>query len=307
MVEAFSTDPQAGFLWGVAKDSVGGRQYLRLTAGQWFYDYQTNVVRFPVYYRDPDSHELVSVWQMNSALYLDPDNPFLLKTLPQLCSVEYITGLGVPIDVTAVAAGSGPSYQLEGECVQFISGESDNDSATPPAGVTSDRLPSMGDSVPLKNRSGQTMAMKWHVYNHSPLFWGPSVGWIVGNELPAGGWGDAATMGLFTGNHGFNTADLGPGAALGGTVSGTVTLYGSPSTILSGQVAVYAKAKTVKTYRTATGQPVTTYRRTGGYRSGALVFGLRITDTVGGRRTGVTCGVPRILVYCRERDSDEAL
>jgi hypothetical protein len=44
--------------------------------------------------------------------------------------------------------------------------------------------------------------------------------------------------------------------------------------------------------------------RTGGYRSGAFTFRLDITDNVLGRRTGITCGIPRVLIFLRERYND---
>jgi hypothetical protein len=304
--QSMTTDKNV-FLWSVEKDRFNGRDYLRVNGGMWFYDYQSNCIVLPTYYRDPDSHNLVSIWQLNQTLYLDKVNLFTLKTLPSNIGVEYIVGLGASIDLACTAHGPGPSYQLEAECVQFISGESDGDTVPLPSGASSDKLPAIGDSVPLKNRRGDTMPMKWHVYNHSPIYWPSSVGWLVGNELPPGGWGDNQLMNVLTGNHGFNTADMGPGAVIGGIATGTVTLYGSPNTILSGNLSVYAKAKTIKTYHTATGSAVTTYRRTGGFRSGALIFGYKITDTVTAGRTGITSDIPRVLVYCRERDSTESL
>jgi hypothetical protein len=96
-------------------------------------------------------------------------------------------------------------------------------------------------------------------------------------------------------------SELGPGAAFYGTSSGTVTLYGSPNTILSGNLAVYAKDYTIRTYNLPTG-PVTFSERTGGFRSGSTVFYLTIDEQVSNARKGVMASVPQLLVYLRERD-----
>ena len=69
-----------------------------------------------------------------------------------------------------------------------------------------------------------------------------------------------------------------------------------PNTILSGNLSVYAKAYTTRTYNLSTG-PVTFAERTGGFRSGACMFDLTIDDVVTGNRKGIQAGVPKLLVY----------
>jgi hypothetical protein len=60
---------------------------------------------------------------------------------------------------------------------------------------------------------------------------------------------------------------------------------------------------TKRTYKTPEGD-VTFMERTGGYRSGAFTFRLEVTDNVQSRRTGITCGIPQVLIFLRERYSD---
>jgi len=111
--------------------------------------------------------------------------------------------------------------------------------------------------------------------------------------------------GRISGGNGAVLSELGSGAALRGKATGTVTLYGLPNCILAGDLAVYAKAYTTRSYNLpGESQPVVTAERTGGYRRGALVFRLGIADTVAGTRKGIMCSVPRLLVYLRERNSD---
>jgi hypothetical protein len=304
--EVTSIDPST-FYWEVANDTYDGVTYYKITKAKWFYDYQRNTVVIPGVFKDPADNQLKSIWTLNEEKYLAAQNPLQVKTLPLMGLVEYITGVGVPIDVSVQSHGNGPSYQLDRESVCFILGES-SDTISPPVGLSQyDGLPTMGDSVRLANKSGTRLPMKWHVYNHDPLVWKPSVAWLAGDELGAGKWSDSDVMGLFTGNRGSAVSELGPGASIGGPVTGDVTLYGSPNTILSGNVYVYAKAVTTRTYNLPEGGTVTTKERTGGFRSGAFVFRLEVNGSVSGKRTGITCGVPRVLIYMRERGLEEPI
>jgi hypothetical protein len=302
MFEWRDGDDDDDFVWQVEKDTFDGQDYLRITGGAWYYDYKSNRLVFPDHYVDPVSGDNVSIWSINSSLYGDPNKTFNVKTLPNMVLCEYFVGNGMPIDVPITSYGPGPSYQLEAESVSFIHNHSD-DNQTAPAGITSDPMPDMGESVPLKTNNNQRVPLKWQVYNHEPLYWDRSVRWLIGDELKAGAWSDDAVLGVFSGGKGGNTSDLGAGAALGGAVKGTATFYGAPNTILSGQVYVYAKAMTKRTYKTPEGD-VTFMERTGGYRSGAFTFRLEVTDNVQSRRTGITCGIPQVLIFLRERYSD---
>jgi hypothetical protein len=198
---------------------------------------------------------------------------------------------------------STPSYQLDRECVAFIKNSSDPeaDDQPLPAGLASEALPAMGQSVPLANLGGQSMPLRWHAHNHQPLVWKPVIGWLQGDELGRRG-SDSDIMSLYSGGRGSNLADLGEGALLGGRVEGQVTLYGLPNALVSGQVCVYAKATTTRTTRVGPGQQVVTHERTGGLKSGALVFRLEVDGSWERGRKSVSCAVPRLLVYLKERD-----
>jgi hypothetical protein len=156
------------FVWEVEKDTFDGHDYLRIKSGRWFYDPDNNRVVLPSTYKDPDSHDELNIWDLNSNLYGDPNTIFSLKTLPSTLSVEYFVGNGMPIEVPVTAVGPGPSYQLEAECVQFIHNHSD-DAQAAPAGISSDPMPDMGSSLPLKTNNLNTVPLKWQVYNHEPL------------------------------------------------------------------------------------------------------------------------------------------
>lgn len=311
MTEVDSTTLASHFYWTVEKDSFNEIDYLRITAGMWYYDFTMNTINISPYYKDPDTGNLIPLWTINTALYNSLTTQFTLKTLPNMLVVQYYTGNGMPVDVAVTSIGAGPSYQLEAESVQFIAQTGDD--GLPP-GMTSDPLPSMGMSVPLKTNNNQRVALNWQVYNHQPLVWGAnSLQWLVGDELGPGAWGRDDLFNVMTGGLGDSIdkigypdgegGTLGQSPIIGGGVAGTCTLYGAPNTILSGNLLVYAKAITIKTYQTPDG-PVTMSERTGGYRCGAFTFGLRITDSVTNKRTGVTCSIPQVMIWARKRNLD---
>jgi hypothetical protein len=166
----------------------------------------------------------------------------------------------------------------------------------------------MGSSEILATNNKMPCRLYWQVYNHDPIFWGTWQGWLSGDEMGASQWDDNSVLGVFSGGHGGVISDCGPNAALGGKAAGTVTLYGMPSVILSGDLAVYAKSYTNRTYNLSNGQVVSTAERTGGFRKGAFVFRLSINENLmDGQRKSIGCGVPKVLVYLRERNSDPRL
>jgi hypothetical protein len=301
----------ANFHWEVKKVLYDGVTFLKITRGSWVYDYNKNAVIVPSKYRDPDSGQYLPVWDLNEELYTSQTTQFAIQTRPSQIQVQYLTGVGVPVDVKVTAIGSGPSYQLEPDSVCNIVGETEAPQGLPPAITLITPMPPMGDSVKLKNRQGLRFPMKWQVYNHKPLIWdntnNQNMLWLEGNELKAGQWSDSAVMDLYTGNKGWSVSDLGPNARIGGRVTGEVTMYGSPNTILSGDVYVYAKAVTTRSYNLPDGTSVTTKERTGGYRTGAIVFRLEVNGSVSGRRTGITTSIPQIKLYLRERDLNESI
>ena len=313
MAESATSRADQGFRWDVKKTTYGPWTYLEVTGGKFFYDFKRRTVIVPTTYLDPDTQEEQSVWAINEALYNDVDKNFSIPTLPNRVTIEYFTGTGLSVEVPVEAHGAGPSYQLDRECVSFIAREGSDDE-TVPGDVQSNPsqvLPDMGFTTPLSTNDNQKAKLHWQVYNHDPIVWdnstGKNVGWLVGDELPANGWDDNTVLGVFSGGHGRDMSDLGPGAKLRGVATGAVTLYGMPNAILSGKLAVYAKAYTTRSYHLADGSAVTTAERTGGYRTGCGVFRLGIQASVSDGRKGVMASVPKVLVYLRERNSVPAL
>lgn len=292
----------ATFQWSTETVSYAGKTFRRITAGQWYYDNQRNVIVVPTTF-DLDG-TATSIWDLNQGLYTAAD-PLLIDTLPSKLTLEYFTGLGVAVDVDIEAHGIGPSYQLEPECIGFIANNTD-DTERVPSDIRSDTLPELGMSVRLAALGGERMRLRWGCYNHIPVLWTRSVGWVSGNELPAGGWNENTIMSLWTGNQGYEVSKVKAGAFIRGKATGVATLYGAPGVMLSGEIAVYAKAYTTRSFNTAQG-PVTTYERTGGYKQGALVFKLMINESLSSGRKSISCGVPRVLVYLRERDPTQRL
>jgi hypothetical protein len=304
MTEANAPTSSDNFFWTVTDDTFDGVAYKRITAGKWYYDADQNRIIIPSTWLDTGVER--SIWELNGDLYADVNSIFGIKTLPSMLTLEYFTGIGMPVEVSAEACGLGPSYQLEPECVQFIVGENDSGAGAIPSGFANDGMPPMGLSVPLKTNGSQRFQLKWHVYNHTPMTWdSKGMSWLVGDELPPQGWGDDKIFNIFTGN-GKRMDEINNDGAIRGKASGTVTFYGTPSTMLSGSAVVFAKAYTTKTY-SADGQTATTYERTGGFRRGAFTFRLGVADQVSNKRTGIMCGVPKVLVFARERQLDETL
>ena len=296
------------FLWEVEAVTWGGVQYLEIKGGKYAFDHRCNSIIIPAHFIDPTSGARTSIWALNEDLYNDAFSNFDLQTLPRQLMVEYFTGLGIGITVNVEAAGLGPSYQVETDSVCFIAGHSD-DIETTPAYVRSNAsvLPPMGNSMRIATHDDQPFPLLWHVYNHEPIIWDYDMRWLTGDELGKGEWGDSDLMGIFSGRKGKDLSELGPNAALRGKATGKVTLYGMPNCILSGDLAVYAKAYTHRSYHLPDGGTTATAERTGGYRSGSCVFRLSINETVEGQRKGVMASVPRLLVYVRERDLDPAV
>jgi hypothetical protein len=300
-----SDEMDAGFLWEVVKDSYGA-PHLEISGGRFYFDSVNNQILLPTQYADPDTGELKNIWEMNNDLYLDPQSDFDLSTQPRQLRVEYMWGTGVRLDVPVVAAGTGPSYQVDKEAICFIAGHG-TDTEDVPGYVQTNAaqvLPNMGFSEKISTNGGNPLQLYWQVYNHEPVIWDRSLGWLVGDELGPGASDDESILSVFSGGNGSDLSEIGPGGALTGKANGKVSLYGLPNTILSGNLAVYAKAITSRTYHLPDGQVVQTGERTGGYRSGAFVFRLTINENVVNGRKGVSCGVPRVLIYMRERDLD---
>jgi hypothetical protein len=293
------------FLWQVVKDTYDA-PHLEISGGQFYFDSEKNQIILPTQYADPDTGELKNIWEMNNELYSDPASDFDLSTQPRQLRVEYIWGTGVKIDVPVVAAGTGPSYQVDKEAVCFIAGHGTDNEDIPGFVQTnaSQVLPDMGFSEKISTNGGNPCRLYWQAYNHEPLVWDRSLGWLVGDELGPGASDDESVLSVFSGGNGSDLSEIGPGGALTGKANGKISLYGLPNTILSGNLAVYAKAFTSRTYHLPDGQIVQTAERTGGFRSGAFVFRLTINENVANGRKGVSCGVPRVLVYMRERDLD---
>lgn len=294
------------FIWQVEAANYHGTPYHQITAGAWSFDVTTGTVEIATEFIDPTDGLRKPIWELNQAQHDDGSLP--IATAPTQIVVDYFSGIGVPINVQVEAAGEGPSYQLGAECVTGILNNSGVNDPTPPDGITSDALPHMGSSEPMPTNNGQPVPLDWQVYNHDPLNWVPNLRWYTGDELPAGGWSDASIHDVLSGGRGDNYSDVnGRRSLMRDWVTGEVTLYGTPSTILSGDLAVYARDYTTRTYTSEDGTQVVTRERTGGYRSGSFVFRLTIPEAVSNARKSVMCSVPDVLVYLRERSLDEPL
>lgn len=301
MVEAEMAQGQpVDFQWQLQLDTSDGIDYLKVTGGSWYYDWSSGEMVVPATGVHPVSGQAVPIASLNDAAYAAG---LAIDTRPSAVTAEYFSGAGVAIEVPIEAVGDGPSYQLEPECVCFHTGnataEDQNDypeafdDAAPP--------PLMGQSAPLAALDGGRVDLQWQVYNHAPIIWEPQIGWLVGDELPAAGWDDGSVLGLFSGGRGSLISEA-SGGKLRGRATGTVTLYGPPCVILSGAMGVFARAVTERSYHVAgNDSPVTTRERTGGFRRGAFVWRLTIDENVGDGRKSIMAGVPRVLLYLRER------
>ncbi len=287
-------DNSDAFHWTVATQTYGGVTYKRITAGKWLYDYNRNHIVVPTTYLD-DQGKPQSIWGLNASLYAD--RTLLVDTLPSKISLEYFSGLGVPVEVSVTAHGAGPSYQLDRECVANVAQTGD----VVPIGVLTSQLPTMGQSVRLHNLSGERYTLQWRCYNHAPILWESNVAWLSGNELGAGAWDENSVCSAYTGGHGKTVSDLGPYSIIKGKATGKVTLYGAPGVFLSGDLAVYAKAYTERTYHSSDGV-VSTHERTGGLKEGVVFFRLMINEPIQSGRKSVSAGIPKLLVYLKERE-----
>lgn len=292
-------DPNASdFVWTTTNVTIGTVTYKKITGGKWYFNQTTAMIMVPGSYMDGSIRK--SIWTINQALYAGTD-PLLIDTQPSKITIRYFTGMGVSVDVPITAYGVGPSYQVDRECICFVANNTP-DTDTLPTWVVSDQLPTMGQSVKLVAKNNTRETLSWRCYNDDLVVWEPKIGNLTGDELPQNGWDDLSVLNLYSGNHGTTMSDIGTQGFISGYASGKVTLYGAPGVILSGNLMVYAKAVTTRTWQDQSNNQVSVYERTGGMREGVFVFRLLVDEVVSNARKSISCGVPKIVVYLRERD-----
>ena len=293
-----SSRTSSDFYWNTASevDPNTNLTYFAVTGGRYFFDPAKNEIVLPRYFKNPDGTAGGNIWDLNNDL--DP-NDFKVMTIPGFVQVEYFTGVGMPINIDVTAVGGGPSYQLEKDSVNFIAGYEPAGTSTPDGIPTSfGQLPSMGQSVKLPTNSNNKYNLNWTVTNNDPLYGDFGMSHIKGNELPAGGWTEEAITNQYFGG----TYQTSPsGSYITGMVSGEVTFYGLPQSIISGNFTVYAAAKTKHEYW-ADGEHIVKWDRTGGLKYTGFSVGVEVGAIASGRQ-GICFGVPTVVVYLKERDS----
>lgn len=322
MTEHSGVKSDETFSWTLDKrvNKETGRTYYVIVSGKYMFDPSTLKISIPtscVYSADKFK---VSLWNLNKYSY---NETLQTGTIPHIVEVRYFTGNGVSIELTGESIGSGPSYQIERESICNIAGNENEAIRTTPdelkkqiASIDSSwgsrKLPSMGYSASIvKGRDGKPSKERlyWQVYNHEPMKGSFSMSFLRGDELPAGGWTTAAMSRLFGGPD-QERAGL-PGCQpshINGKVSGTLTLYGSPDTIIAGNFYAYALAMQKKTYKvtnpaTGASEQTVTYERTGGLKYTGFSFGVELlNERQATGRWGLCFSVPRILVYMAEKD-----
>ena len=298
------------FYWTIEEheDIFSKEKYYKITQGKYFFSPETKTIMIPTLCREflAGEDKYYNLWELNS--WQDPkDIPS--ETVPSFIEVKYFTGIGVPIDLTATAIGDGPSYQVEKEAICNISQYEPEDNAKISKLIpkSTGNLPDMGYSVKLKSSNEKTDKEKlfWQVYNHQPFIGNFNMGYIRGDEMPAGGWNESDIEKLFGGQEQTEVGlEGGSTTYISGNVSGNVTLYGIPDAIISGDFYVYAKALTERSYVVGN-ELVKTYERTGGLKYTGFSTGIFIKDdeSVEQSRKSVAFKVPIIKIYLRERDN----
>jgi len=80
-----------------------------------------------------------------------------------------------------------------------------------------------------------------------------------------------------------------------------VTLYGSPNSIISGDIRVYTRDLKKRKY-VIDGEEVVTWERTGGLKYTGFSVGVELEPVVDNRQ-GLCWQMPEIYVYLKERDN----
>jgi hypothetical protein len=293
-----------------------GISYQKVISGKYYFNPAGKTITVPSMWRNKsDKTKKGSLWTMNAEI--SPDI-FSYDQAPGFVEIKYIKGLGVPVDVSATAIGTGPSYQVGKESVSNIAfNEPAEDGATPEiiktyitkskGSTTPNILPSMGKSVKLgRNYKNEKQDMSWSVYNHAPMKGKFSISRLSGSELGASEWNEDNLASLFGGSsQEYAGLEGGASSKIGGRVSGTLTMYGLPNTMLSGTIYAYAKKMTKREHVANGSETVVTYERTGGLKYTGFIVGVDIGQSSG--RKGMCFGMPRVIVYAKERDSAEEI
>jgi len=283
-----------------------GIEYESITKGYWYYDQSTSQIIIPTTYKNTSDSNSGPLWQINDGL----DQSIIDATKPDLMVVSYFDGAGTPMDIGVEAFHDGPSYQLEKEAIcNILNNEAPNslNKAVPPSSfgeILSSVLPSMGQSVSLTRLNGSKESLYWTCYNHEPTIFNGNVEYLIGNELGPEEWSETNIASLFGG-----VTQTDPGQSkISGRVTGTVTLYGRPNCLISGELVVYAKDMTKRRF-VVNNEEVVTYERTGGLKYtgfSAYVNPNFSADEEDDENAAVRKGMcfkrPTVLVYLKERD-----
>ena len=271
-----------GVAWKTVTASFLGTTYKKIIGGTYYYDYINNMIVLPT--KDQDGN-LSGTFESN----LETAN-IKVSFMPTVALVKYWWGMGDGVTLNISANEQGPSYQVEREAVNTI--------------VTT--MPDNGKSVMLPDSTGTITKrdIPWVCYNHEIItlpeatqelyngkFYKPK---FTGLELGKEYDNDSTFSNLFG-----TSCNL-----IAGKCSGTVTLYGAPDTILTGNIVVQAPATTSRTYNTADGS-INYYERTGGFQMNGFTIGVKLNAT--GTRQTLAWNQPTVVVYAHDRDPTSPL
>jgi hypothetical protein len=300
-MDLLSTRDETRLRWQVGPAASG----TGIVGGACYYDRATNSVEFPTVYGSGASP--ANIWDIDGAI--NPDS------VPVSLEVRYFTGNGTTVETTAFAVGTGPSYVVERDAVCNILG-CEPAGETPPAVVgipaaAPSPFPDPGWSLPIH---GAARKLQWTCYNTTRMDGDFSIGYIKGDELGASKWNEGDMAALFGGSDQImagipDASGNVPKTLISGTASGTVEVTGPPGTMLSGDVYLYAKRMTRRD-RTLVSENgsmsvVSTYERTGGFKSTGFALGYSNVSAGGGSQTGkqaVCFSTPQVYVFMKERD-----
>lgn len=305
------------FFFTSVKREFGTVGYQEIVSGIYYFNPSSKSISIPGRWKNPDTDESGDIWSLN----MDKDQTvFRFPLVFDFIEVRYMTGLGVPMDMTATALGTGPSYQVEKDAICNIYDQEDPEEAPRPdkideylSGSPSFALPDMGFSAKMgTNLNYAKSKLYWKVYNHEPMRGEFSVSRLSGNEVQGFGSGafSESSVEILFGGSDQEYAGLPqgsppaiPATRITGRASGTVTVYGCPNTILSGSIYAYARDITTRTCG-----DVVTYERTGGLKyTGFYVKNVPEPIEGGSGRCGVCFSRPRIIIYAKERELTEQL
>lgn len=309
-------DDYSSLSWKIRKN---GSVY-DIYGGEFFFDNTVRYIYMPTKCIDESGNEFLFKEGV-----VDPD------TIPTFLEMNYFTGNGIEITMSATSVGNGPSYLLEKDSIRFIyknepdgNVDSDIDAQMKSSGASISNvsiLPEIGKSIIFNNtidgaKISHREELKWRVTNPSRCVGSFSDLKFVGNELNGpGAWQQSDFDKLLSGGSGSEKKNgfTNSKHMLSGKVGVDVVFSGLPNTIISGDLYVYAKSITTDNIKIRTpesSKTITTYERTGGIDRTGFMCGLKsLTNKSGGKegRRGICCTKPKVYVYLRERNMTDTL